>query len=73
MSAPSHPQKGDVIAAVQMNPYTQCGSIQLQHNVGRLGYNAITATDVGTTGSIANASQAGSALAVDQTGVSVGP
>lgn len=47
-------QKGDVIAALQLQPYSQCGSVQIQRNAGSTGYNVITATDISTSPTIAN-------------------
>ncbi len=47
-------QKGDVIAALQLQPYSQCGSVQTQHNAGTSGYSVITPTDISTSPTIAN-------------------
>jgi hypothetical protein len=47
-------QKGDVIAALQLQPYSQCGSVQIQHTAGSTGFNVITASDISTSPTIGN-------------------
>ena len=56
LSPPVSLLQGDVIGVVQLQPYAACGSVEIQTNPGRLGYNLITTSDIGASGSLGTSS-----------------
>src|SRR5262249_18910954 len=53
-------KQGDIIAAVQYDPPSQCGVMRLQHNVGRTGFSVITQSDISQNPTIGNNASGGS-------------
>jgi hypothetical protein len=56
LSPPVTLSLGDVIGVVQLQPYAACGSVEVQNNPGRLGYNLITASDISVAGALGTSS-----------------
>lgn len=61
LSPPVALLQGDVIGVVQLQPYAACGSVLVQNNPGRLGYNLITTSDLSASGALGTSSNFSSA------------
>lgn len=56
LSPPVSILAGDVIGIVQLQPLVSCGTVQVQNNPGRVGYNLITTSDLSVAGALGSSS-----------------